>query len=410
MDTKTNSALQQKPFELRPSKDIFRNEFAKVASKIRNSERFIYHARAICVDEKNYLGLFALDTVLQNRLGKYRKDSISPAVNHQADIFFQLQNFHEKDKANPNQRNPYLPDKPHLDKVLAWLHDEGEDIIDLNEAELNDQLDHFLDNINHYVTQHNKDYPELHLPYPTAAKIKQMRSETPDITEPFDLITKSYKGETNLKGYYEYHGDMLGDINITDKRMLSWHARACRVKSVDKPVNASTFAFRSKDMIAGESPKVAREEYRKWCISQITQMRDIYIDQNFSSHVNLKSEFNIFKESGFTGAAILKFPESSKMLEVMRNVSRLQLKLYTNDLANEGGKQGSPRPSIAFPQYSNLCLSPRVNLLSITSNRLDEVTRIDALGDQNPKSKGMFDVPFHSAGKEPILIPLSHIM
>ena len=98
------------------------------------------------------------------------------------------------------------------------------------------------------------------------------------------------------------------------------------------------------------------------------------------------------------------------MLEVMRNVSRLQLKLYTNDLANEGGKQGSPRPSVEFPQYSNLCLSPRVNLLSITSNRLDEVTRIDALGDQNPKDKGMFDVPFHSTGKEPILIPLSHIM
>lgn len=382
----------------------FNEEFASVVAPIQNPAQYIYHARAICAHEQNYFALFAIDKVLEHRQNKYRKDNITWDPNHQADIFFQLHNFHEQDKKNKNDFL-YLPDNPLHDKTLAWLHDEGEDTDGLTEAQLELELTNFLNQISGYVEQHNSDYPDLILPQPSEEEIATLDLQIPDLVEPFHIITKNYKGEANTRDYYEYHKNLLGPHSL-DKRAHQWHARACRVKMVDKSVNASTFPMRSQEMLSKKNREKAVRRYRAWAMGQINKMRDIYCDQDFLSST-LSHKFNALTDCGFAMAAATKFPESREMINMMYNVIRLQLKMYNHNLANETGSQGSPKPNISLPEYQDIVLTPALNLLSVTESRLEETQRIDKLGDKRQQNQGMFDIPFHSTAPNKIKIPLS---
>lgn len=370
-------------FAAHPDRDSFAEEFTEVGSTIRYPDRFAYHARTILVDDRNYLGLFALDTLLNNRDRTYRRCDITVKANHPLVVFYQIQSFHIDDQNNLGRESKYLPDRPDLDKVVAILHDEGEDIKGYSREFLVTEMHRFIDNISAYVEQHNQDYPDLQLPQPTEEQIIQMRADVGTIALDYDKVTKNYKGQPKNDEYHGYHHDILDS------------ARACRIKACDKPTNIATLAYRNREMLEGKNPKQAMAEYREWVHGQYHKTNDIYFNQNYlDTEGTLTTEFNSLEDSGFLNAAMQIHPSSARMINVMRDVMKLQLRLYSNDIANEGGRQNSPIPPIRLPEYDDIALSPRVNLLQITKTRLEEVQRIDALGENRPKGTGMFGIKF----------------
>lgn len=371
---------------LHPS--AFAHEFFLAGTTILSHVRYALHARQILVNERNFFGLLALDTILQNRHRKYRKDDITPSVNHPLLLFYQLHMAHMSDQM---EETDYLFDRPDLDKVAVLFHDEGEDIQNFSKEALERKLLNFIENISVYIAEHNKRYPFCSVPLPTKDKIEQMRRDIPDIVEPFDLMTKGYKGGPKTD-YFAYHQRILGDQDL-EERQQSWHARACRVKATDKACNGATFAYRSKKMLTTSKFEHAKNTYRIWINRQIGKMRDIYFDQNF-----------LGEENGFMNAGILKFPQSKSYLTLMKKVMEMQLRIYTHDSANERPGHKSPFPDAAIPEYDKICFSPRIHLVNILTTRLrevvrldEEVVRLDELGEKGPRHTGMFGIPFKGA-------------
>jgi hypothetical protein len=400
-------------------RNLFSLEFAMAGSTMLNHKRFALHARKILADEQNYFGLFALDTVIKNKKGKYRRDGITPQLNHLLLVFFTIQSAHQFDTDSEKaKKDSYLKDRPDLDKVLALLHDEGEDTPGFTKKFLKDSLNDFIDNIHAYVEEHNRRYPFSNLPPPTDDQISQMRKDVTDIVEPFDLLTKKYKGEKKRFGYFDYHARILGR-NITNTIEKSWHERATRIKIVDKATNGATFVYRSQEMLYGAARKLIKAEYHQWVNRQIGKMRDHYFYQNYlgSNHVHLDKK----RKLGFISAAKELYPESKKFFNLMGRILETQLRLYDHDLSNEDeSTQSFQSPSLEsfIPEYEKICLSPRINLISITLSRLKEVARLDhevaekreEFGKKIPDKEqtGMFGIPFkkkHRKGFElsPIL-------
>lgn len=387
------------------NRNLFSLEFSLAGSTILNHVRYAQHARKILADEENYLGLFALDTVIENKKWQYRRCGITPQLNHLLLVFFNIQNAHQSDKENGTN---YLPDRPDLDKVLALLHDEGEDTLGFSKEFLRESLHNFIDNINGYIENHNHKYPFAKVPFPSEEKIKQMRSDIDDIIEPFDLVTKIYKNKPQRFSYFEYHARILGK-DVTDEREKKWHARATRIKVADKPANGATFVYRSPEMLYGENRITIRADYHQWVNRQIGKMRDIYQNQNFLDS-NYTNEEN--RQSGFINAARVLYPESEKFISLMGKIIDTQLKLYDRDLSNEGQDRKFSSPSLDsnIEEYERICLSPRINMVTIMRTRLKEVIRLDRETQDKEKETGnpitrgeqigMFGIPFSQEKKE----------
>jgi len=364
-------------------RNSFAQEFHNQASTITKHDLYALHARQILVDEENYLGLFALDLLLKNKQGQYRKCGITPKANHPLLAFFQVQMFHEDDKLNADSRGwKYLPDRPDLDKILALIHDEGEEVLGLTEEELKKQMQQFLDGIEDYVHQHNQAYPNMPLDVPAQNRIKRDRKDVKGIGKTFDLLTRGYKRQPNKGTYFKYHFDMLRD------------ARACRIKAIDKACNAATFIYRDKTLVSQIIQGLDITKYREWVKNQINKMRDLYIDQTFE----LSSQFNHSNDNpypkGFMEVAASIHPNSAKFLNAMREVMDIQLRVYSHNIANEERGHGSPAPTDRPTEYDRVSFTPRVNLIDIQLNRLKEVKRLDGLGERKDPSRGMFGIKF----------------
>ncbi len=360
----------------------FAAEFNDAGSSIVHADRFAEHARMILVDEQNYLGLFALDLVLSNKIGQFRNDEVTPKANHPLLVFYQFQIFHENDKANPNRKWKYLPDRPDLDKVLALIHDEGEDHVGHKPSDMQTKMEDFIASIEQYVDQHNKNYPHMPLPHATPNQIDQMRKDIPAILKSFDLLSRKYKGHSEKSDYYSNHQDILED------------ARASRVKAVDKGCNAATFSYRNSKLTTLVPIGLDVVKYRDWVINQINKLRDLYFVQPFG----LKNAFSGYDtenlQPGFLNAAKQKHPESKKFFSVMSGILKTQLDIYANNIANERLGHGSPLLRRRVEKYDAMALSSSVNLIDILVNRLSEVRRIDASKEFRDPKKGIFDIPF----------------
>jgi len=360
------------------TKELFAEIFCEPGSTITHHDAFELHARQSLIDDRNFMGLFALDTLLSNRLGEYRRDDITPKSNHPLLVFFQVQNFIESDRSKETN---YLPDRPDLDLVAALLHDEGEDIKGYTKEHLMKQMHLFVDNIHEYVTQHNIDYPTMILDHPTEAEIAQMRSDIQGIADTFDILTKGYKGQEE-KDYIQYHRDVLKD------------ERAMRIKLIDKACNGATFVYRSREMLEGVLQSFPK--YREWVFDQIARMKDIYLNQNFLGETP-KGVFNSetdFQNRGFIRAAMQLHPQSADMVKVMGDVIKSQVILYDHNIANERQAYVSSEPPISARPYQNIALAPSIDLINILQNRFEEVQRMDTEPEPPPITAGMFGVQF----------------
>lgn len=375
------------------TRELFAKRFSHPGSTIIDHDVFALHARQTLVNEQNFLGLFALDTLLNNRAGQFRRDDITPKANHPLLVFFEIQKFISADK---NRSEKYLPDRPDLDLIAALLHDEGEDIQGFTKEHLVQSMHDFIDNIHAYVVQHNIDYPEMILDYPTDAQIAQMRSDVDGIADTFDTLTKGYKGQPK-KDYMQYHHDILED------------PRATRIKTVDKACNGATFVYRSQEMLNGITGSL--DEYRAWVVDQIVRMEDIYINQNFLGDTP-RGTFNSesdFRNRGFIRAAMIKHPQSKDMIEVIGNVIESQLILYKHNMANERLGYETEEPPINAHTHQEISLAPSTDLIEILQNRLEEVQRLDAEKIDLPVECGMFGIKFPKTDPQtlaPIIVPL----
>jgi len=364
------------------TRNSFAAEFNGAGSSIMHAERFAEHARQILVDEENYLGLFALDLMLSNKKNQYRNDGVTPKANHPLLVFFQFQMFHENDKQHPNRKWKYLPDRPDLDKIVALLHDEGEDHLGCKPEDIKKKMLDFIENLDSYVVQHNQKNPHMLLAHASTEKQQQMYEDIPTILKPFDLLSRKFKGEREHATYYENHVRLLDD------------ARACRVKTVDKACNGATFAYRNRALTTLIPLGLDSIKYRDWVMNQKSKLRDLYFVQPFA----LKDSFNEDQDStmfsGFINVAKNKFPESKKFFNVMRRVLDTQLNLYDHDLANEKAGHGSPQLRVRSKKYDEMTFSPSVNLIDILISRLKEVRRIDETKHIRDPKRGLYDIPF----------------
>lgn len=363
------------------TRELFAEKFSHPGSTIIDHDVFALHARQVLSDDRNFLGLFALDTLLSNRSGEFRRDDITPKSNHPLLVFFQVQNFI---KADETKGTNYLPDRPDLDLVAALLHDEGEDIKGFTKEHLIKEMHKFIDNINNYVTQHNIDFPEIMLDYPTDTEIARMRDDVDGIANTFDVLTKEYKGQPK-KDYVEYHRDVLED------------ARATRIKMIDKPCNGATFVYRSKDIM--NNVEGSYNEYRNWVIDQIARMKDIYQNQNFldNGHAGIFNSESDFHNRGFIRAAAKLHPQSADMIKVMGDVIESQIILYDHNVANERLGYESAEPPINAQTHQEMSLAPSVDLIEILQNRLEEVQRLDVERTGSSAKCGMFGIKFPEA-------------
>jgi len=364
------------------NRNSFAAEFNAAGSSIVHARRFAEHARQILVDEKNYLGLFALDLMLNNKQSEYRKDQVTPKANHPLLVFYQFHSFHENDKENPLRKWKYLPDRPDLDKVLALIHDEGEDHLGCTPEDVRKKLNVFIDNIDNYIVQHNKDYPHMHLKSCSEDTVHQMRQDIPGILKSFDLLSRKYKGGEEKSDYYTNHVKILED------------ARATRVKAIDKTCNAATFSFRNKKLTTLIPKGLDVVEYRDWVINQIHKLHDLYFVQPFGLKTVFSSTGKESILSGFINAAKNKHPENRKFFSVVRGVLKTQLDLYSQNIANERIGHGSPQLRRRVEKYDAMAFSSSVNLIDITMHRLDEVRKIDATKEFRDPNKGIFGIPF----------------
>lgn len=384
------------------TRNTFAVEFNDAGDTIRHHERYALHARKILADEGNFLGLFALDAVLDNKEGSYRRCDITPAKNHPLLLFYQFHALHENDKENSDRKWKYLPDRPDLDKVLALLHDEGEDTKGFTKDSLRKKLNDFIDNINQYVDDHNNLYPLVKIEQPSHKQIAQMRNDIEEIVESFDALTHGYKGEKleEEESYHAYHVRCLAN------------GRAARVKAIDKVCNAATFVYRNRDLITalkerlGQMPLPSLRDfhhtnstftkYRNWIFSQVSTARNLYFSQHFERPGQVDEHGNPKTDRGFMRAAIHRYPENKKFFNLVGRIMETQFELYDHNVANEKEGHGSPDLKEAVvPKYENMMFSPRVNLLQITRDRFREVMRIDRLDRESlNKPRGMFGIPF----------------
>ena len=74
--------------------------------------------------------------------------------------------------------------------------------------------------------------------------------------------------------------------------------------------------------------------------------------------------------------------------------------------------EGLESIQIKYPEYTDIVLSPRLDLLEITRNRLQETHRIDMAGTKHPINEGMFGIKFPDLNNlEPSPpIPLNHLL
>ena len=395
------------PFDLPLDRNTFSLEFTLAGSTILNHVRFSRHARRVLADDNNYFGLWALDTVIKNKKDEFRRCGITPKINHLLQVFFTIQNAYQSDKERGTH---YLKDRPDLDLVLALLHDEGEDTLGFTKEYLKKSLEDFIENIDTYIEKHNKKHPYATVALPSQERLEQMRKDVDGIVEPFDLLTKRYKGQPKRFSYYTYHARILGK-EIIDETRRKWHERATRVKIVDKAANGATFVYRSEDMLyPRKRRKQVRADYYRWVNKQIGKMRDIYQNQNFLQDNH--AEANADKPDGFTAAAINLFPRSSAFISLIGQVIDTQLKMYDTDLSNEDEEQAFRSPSLNadVPEYERICLSPSINLIQLTKRRLTEATRLDKFVKEKekkldasiPKSErvGMFGIPFRKKNRK----------
>jgi hypothetical protein len=407
-------ASEKFPFDLQLNRNTFSLEFTLAGSTILNHVRFARHARKTLADEGNYFGLWALDTVLKNKKDEFRRCGITPKINHVLQVFFTVQNAYQSDKEHGTS---YLTDRPDLDLVLALLHDEGEDTPGFTKEYLKKSLENFIENIDAYVEKHNKKHPYAAIALATPKHIQQMRTDIDDIVEPFDLLTKRYKGQPKRCSYYAYHARILGK-EVVDATRKNWHARATRVKIVDKAANGATFVYRSEGMLySPKKRKQARADYYRWVTKQIGKMRDIYQNQNFlqDNHAEPSPD----KPDGFTAAAVSLFPQSSAFIGLIGQVIDTQLRTYDTDLSNEDEEQNFRSPSLNtdIPEYEKICLSPSINLIHLIKRRLTEATRLDKFVREKekkidgpiPKSErvGMFGIPFRKKYLKEYTLPPS---
>ena len=195
---------------------------------------------------------------------------------------------------------------------------------------------------------------------------------------------------------------------FSQEELQSLHARAARVKTVDKACNGATFVFRSKKMLFGKKQDEERQQYRSWVLSQIHKMRDIYFEQNFLGD-NHAIDYDPIETGGFINAARVLHPESERFFTLMGKIMQIQLRIYTHDIANEGEGHGSPSIETYLPEYDRICFSPRIDLINIPKNRLKEVKRLDSLGKKLPKGSGMFGIPFKNPERaNPDVMPAYH--
>lgn len=376
------------------TKKLFTEKFSEPGSTIIEHDLYELHARQILIDDRNFLGLFSLDTLLNNRFGQYRHDDITPKSNHPLLVFFQVQMFAKADEEERSldKSNLYLLDRPDLDKIVALLHDEGEDIEGFSKEYLAQSIHNFINNIHDYVSQHNTDYPYMRLDFPTDKEITQMYNDVAEITDTFDTLTNGYKGKAK-KSYLQYHSDILKN------------ARATRIKILDKACNGATFVYRSQEML--KNTKGALEMYRSWVFKQIKEMENVYINHDFLQK-GLMSSFNLFfkHSKGFLKAAKVKHPKSTRMIFIMENVIKDQINLYAHNIKNESNEHKLPEPSISCQEYKKLSLAPSVDLIEILQTRLEEVMRLDK-DHTKETGVGMFGIQFPT--KDSLICPPSPI-
>lgn len=364
------------------TRNAFAAEFNDAGSSIVHAARFAEHARQILVDEGNYLGLLALDMMLTNKEGQYRKDGVTPKANHPLLVFYQFHILHENDKQNPNRKWKYLPDRPDLDKIVALIHDEGEDTKGFKPDAVRKRFEFFIENIDGYIDEHNKRFPHMHLKKPSKKQIKRMKKDIPAIIRPFDLLSRKFKGEEERGTYYENHVGLLDD------------ARAARVKAVDKACNAATFIYRNRQLTALIPNGLDVVKYRDWVINQKEKLRDLYFIQPFG----LRDAFSKKKKtkiySGFLSAAKKRHPRSKHFFNMMRDILKTQLDIYSHNIANERIGHGSPQLRRRTEKYDSMSFSSSINVIDILINRLEEVAKIDATKDIRDPNKGIFGIPF----------------
>jgi len=365
------------------TKNAFAAEFSNAGSTIVHAERFAEHARQILVDERNFFGLMTLDIMRSNKSGKYRNCEVSPKANHPLLLFFQFHVLHEDDKAHPNRKKKYLPDRPDLDKVLALMHDEGEDHYGHTPDEMLDKMMSFVENIHLYIKEHNNNYPHMKLERASDSEIKQMYADISEILVSFDDVSRQYRRDLQPKSsYYKSHENMLPN------------ARACRVKAIDKLCNAATFVYRNSKLTSLVPNGLELTKYRDWVINQINQMNDLYFIQPF----NLTSGFNQPQDpqikSGFLAAAKKRHPENKKFFSLIRDVMQTQLDLYAHDLANEKLGHNSPSIRRRAEKYDSMAFSSSINVIDILINRLQEVRKIDQTREHRDPNTGIFGIKF----------------
>jgi len=363
------------------SLNSFSAEFNNAGSTIKHAGRFVDHARQILADEGNLSGLFALDLMLKNKEGQYRDDDVTPKANHPLLVFFQIHIFHQNDQDNPKRSWKYLPDRPDLDKVLALMHDEGEDHKKNKPEDIRRKFNAFLNNIDEYIDDLNRTHPEIDLRKPSQAEIERMRKDMDSVLKSFHLLSRKYKGEEKRVNYHKNHEEILED------------ARATRIKLADKACNAATFVYRNRKLTALVVKALDLTEYREWVFNQIHKLHDLYFIQPFG----FKRAFNDKKSkvvSGFIQAAKKKHPENGRYFSVMKGILKTQLELYSHNIANEKIGHGSPQLRRRTEKYDSMCFARSINVIDILINRLEEVVKIDNNREKRDPNKGLFGIPF----------------